>query len=392
MIQDKISPKSSTAFFIDVIGIVVIFIVLKELQEIFIPLVIAYFLFFVFAPMNNYLEKRKVPSYLVIILDLLIVIFFLGSISSIIVDSFSRLGEELPTYEAKLNTIVSSTAVSMGIKNPNITNFQVGKFLYNMDYGTVAGDLFTSTFSMIGTVFFVLFFFIFVVTGNRKIYEAIKKRYISMSSPVSSPSASSGDIKISKTETRVEKTEDDKKVVEKKETVHLKVEKESELFLKSTFREITDQIQRYVIGKFFISLAMAIVVGIVLLIFKVDFIIVWAVITFMFNFIPNIGAIITVILPFLMALVQYESFGYASLIALILIVIHNIFGNIIEPKIFGNRLGLNPLVILLSLLLWGYIWGIVGMLLSVPLTALVKIIISRSESPNLVFLSDIMSS
>ncbi|MGE5500055.1 MAG: AI-2E family transporter, partial [Syntrophothermus sp.] len=138
-------------------------------------------------------------------------------------------------------------------------------------------------------------------------------------------------------------------------------------------------------------LFVGVVTGIILFIFKVDFVVAWAVLTFLLNFIPNIGSLIAVVLPVLVSLVQFGSPGLALLIAVILIVVHNIFGNIIEPRIFGHRLGLNPLVILLSLLLWGYIWGIVGALLSVPLTAVVKIIISRSDSPNLQFISDLMS-
>ena len=73
------------------------------------------------------------------------------------------------------------------------------------------------------------------------------------------------------------------------------------------------------------------------------------------------------------------------------ILFQNLIGNILEPKIFGNKLGLNPIVILLSLLLWGYIWGIGGMILSVPITAVLKIIFERSTSKNLHFISGIMS-
>ena len=90
-------------------------------------------------------------------------------------------------------------------------------------------------------------------------------------------------------------------------------------------------------------------------------------------------------------LVQYESFGYAAVVAAVIIVTQNIIGNIIEPKIFGDRLGLNPLVILLSLLVWGYIWGIVGMFLAVPLTAIAKITMSNSSSKNLRFITNLMS-
>jgi predicted PurR-regulated permease PerM len=111
----------------------------------------------------------------------------------------------------------------------------------------------------------------------------------------------------------------------------------------------------------------------------------------MFNFIPNIGSVFSVVLPSLMSLIQYGSFGYTAIILIVLIVTQNIIGNIIEPKIFGDRLGINPIVILISLLLWGYTWGIIGMFMSVPLTAVIKITISNSSSKNLQFICRLMS-
>jgi predicted PurR-regulated permease PerM len=328
--------------------------VLKELQSIFIPLLIAYFLFFVFSPLNQLLGKYKIPLSLLVILDLLIIIFLFGSISSVIIDSFGRFAEQLPQYELKLNNIVSSAALSLGISDSRFTNFQVSKIVNEIDVGLLAGNLFTSTFSFLGSLIFVIFFFIFVLTGHQNFFKALKKRYI--------------------------------KEHDKKDPVG------DENLLQKTFKEITDQVQKYVFTKFLTSVLSGAAVGIILLIFKVDFVIIWAACAFLLNFIPVIGSIVAVILPTLMALVQYESAPYALLIAAVIIVIQNIIGNFIEPKIFGNKLGLNPLVILLSLLLWGYVWGIVGILLSIPLTAIIKIIISRSDSPNLKLLNDLMSS
>lgn len=360
MTQEKSRLAPSTTFFINIVGIVVIFIVLKELQEIFIPFVIAYFLFFVFSPVNKYLEKKKIPNSVAIILDICIIIFVFGGISSVLVDSFTRLSQEIPQYEQKLNDIVSTTASSWGVKDAAFTHFKIAEILKGIDYKLLAGNLFTSTFTLLGTMLFVLFFFIFVLTGHKDIYAAIKKWYLkSHLNGESSPDTIS--------------------------------RKEKENLLHHTLLEITEQIQNYVITKFVISLLVGIATAVILLLFKVDFVIVWAVLTFLFNFIPNIGALIAVILPVIIAMIQHGSIGYALILAAVLIVIHNIFGNIVEPKIFGKRLGMNPLVILLSLLLWGYIWGIVGALLSVPLTAILKIIISRSDSPNLQFLNDLMS-
>lgn len=383
MLQERNRFTIPTTFFIDTIGIVVIFIVLKELQQIFIPLVLAYFLFFVFSPVNRYLEKNRVPVFVAVILDLLIVIFVVGSFSSVIIDSLSRLGAELPLYEIKLDNIVSSTAASWGIKDPYYLNFHISEILNKIDYELLAGNLFTSTFSLMGYLFFVLFFFIFVVTGHEKIYEAIRKRYKSIHAPDES--------EVVKTHIKTETMTTGR--LGKVESVSINTGEihEKEGFLQSTFNEITDQVQKYIFTKFIMSLVMGAAIGIILWLFGVDFVIIWAVITFMLHFIPNIGSIIAVALPCLMALVQYESFGFSLMLAAILIVVQNVIGSVIEPKVFGNRLGINPLIILLSLLLWGYIWGIVGAILSVPLTAILKIIISRSDSRNLQFLSDLMS-
>ncbi|MEI7810872.1 MAG: AI-2E family transporter [Ignavibacteria bacterium] len=387
MEQNKSHFSASTAFFINLMGIVVIFMLLKELSEIFVPLVIAYFLFFVFMPLNNLLTKKKIPQAVQIVVDLLIIIILFGGISSVIIDSFSRLGQELPGYETKLNDIVSNTAASFGVKDPHFLNFRISNVLTGLDYGLLAGNIFSSTFSLIGTIFFVLFFFIFVFTGHTNIYKAICKRYLI--SHINSTELN----KTHKERTTLTETPDKMKTEEiiTETEGNNELNKKKEILLQDTLQEITNQIQKYVTAKFAISLAVSISTGIVLLLFKVDFVIVWSVLTFSLNFIPNIGSLIAVALPFLIALVQFGSAGYALMIAAILIIIHNIFGNIIEPKIFGRRLGLNPLVILLSLLLWGYIWGIVGALLSVPLTAILKIIISRSDSPNLQFISDLMS-
>lgn len=380
MLQEKSRFSTSSAFFLNVIGIVVVFIVLKSLAEIFIPFIIAYFLFFVFSPFNNYLERLKVPASAAVILDIFIIIIVLGSFSSVIVNSFSRLGEAMPGYEAKLNQIVSSTAGSIGIKDKQFLNFRITNLLQRIDYGPLAGNVFSSTFSFLGSFLFVLFFFIFIMSGHKNIYGAIKRRYLLSHLPEELKGA----------DTEAGSGLQGANPASGQISEKYRARREKEQTLQSTFQEITDQIQKYVIAKFIISLLVGVATAIVLLLFGVDFVVVWAVITFLFNFIPNIGSLIATVLPALMTLVQYGSIGYALIVAAVLVVLHNVFGNVVEPRIFGHRLGLNPLVILLSLLLWAYIWGIVGAILSVPLTAIIKIIISRLDSPNANFFNDLM--
>lgn len=360
--MNKIKFDSSAKFFISVLGLIAIFIVLKELQHIFIPLVLAYFLFFVFQPLNNFLIKKKFPKSLTTYLDILLVVLFVWGLSRIIIASFERFSESIPLYEAKLNGIIKNAAISIGINDPVITNFNLMSYLNDtLDMGGIAGGFFSSTLSFFSTVFFILFFFIFISGGHDKIVEAIRNRY-------------NHQVEDKKNESEDEKNKRDKK----------------SKYIDKTFEKIVAEIQNYLVAKFFISLATALAVGIVLWIFDIDFLVVWIVLTFLLNFIPNIGSFLAVIMPTLVCLVQYESFGYAALFAAIITGVQNFFGNVLEPKIMGDKLGLNPLVILFSLLVWGYIWGLVGMFLSIPLTAIIKILVSESDSPNLKFIRDML--
>lgn len=377
-----VDSGNSVRFFIIVMGLTVIGIVLKELSNIFIPFVIAYFLFFVFAPLNSFLNKVKVPLFAIIFLDIIITFLFSWGISKIIINSFLSFGESLPVYESKLNAIVSSTSASIGITDPFFTNFSFQNILSKINYSALVGGVFTSTFSVMGNILFILFFFVFVVSGHDSLYEVIKNRYVEIKSKM----------KIKMLREKLSVNEKDTASSTPVDDRINEIKNNEETKISETFKSITDQIQRYVITKIGMNLGAGITIGIVLSIFGLDFAIIWGVFVFLFNFIPTIGSAIALIAPVLMALIQSDSIGYALLIAAVIAGLQTAFFNLLEPMIIGKRLNLNPVVILFSVLIWGYIWGIVGMLLSVPLTAIIKIVISNSESKNLKFISDLMSS
>ncbi len=380
---EKFKLDSSVKFFITVIGLTVVVMVLRELNYIFIPFIIAYFLYFLFNPLNSFLEKKKFPQFSIVLIDIIITAIIIGGISSFIINSFLQFSSQLPVYEDKLNKIVIDSAMSLGINEPFFKEFSIQKILSQIDYQILAGGIFTSTFSFLGSFIFVLFFFIFVVTGHRTVYESIKRRYVNKKVQPEFH-------ELNKNYNRNKESKDsdlDKLSGDKGNKGSY--EKEEKLAL--TFKAINEQIQRYIIVKIAVNLSAGIIVWILLSLFGVDFPIIWGLFTFLFNFIPTIGSAIALALPALMALIQFESLSYALLIALVLAGVQTLFFNLIETTIMGKRLNLNPLLILLSVLVWGYIWGIVGMLLSVPLTAIIKIIISNSESTNLQFISDLMS-
>jgi predicted PurR-regulated permease PerM len=377
----KLKLDGSVRFFIAVIGLTVIAIVLKELSHIFIPFVIAYFLYFLFSPLNDYLQEKRIPIALVTLLDIIIIVIFIWGLSSFIIGSFVRFGEQVPIYFDKLNKIVSDTAISLKVKNSSFRHFSIQNIIARINYQDLAGGIFTSTFSLIGNTIFILFFFIFVITGHSTIYEAIRNRFVHKRVKPE-PDGTKKEPQSTESNSDFDQWMGDKLNIERHE---------NEKKLSNTFKAITEQIQRYIILKISINLATGIVVWIFLAILGVDFAFIWGLFTFLFNFIPTIGSAIALILPVTMTLLEFGSITFTAVIALILIAIQTLSFNLIEPNLIGKRLNLNPLLILFSVLIWGYIWGVVGMLLSVPLTAIIKIIISNSDSENLIFISDLMS-
>jgi len=376
----KIQADGTIKFFITIMGLVVIGIVLRELSHIFIPLVIAIFLFFVFSPLNTFLTNKKVPMFAITLLDLLIIFGLLYGVGRIIVDSFLQFGEGLPIYGEKLSHMVRSTSAAWGLTDPFFTDFSFEHLLAKLNLENIAGGIFSSTVSLLGNILFVLFFFLFVLSGNETIYNAIKNRYVYKKL---SPELSKAKDEIDNTDSTI----DAQNILDE---FHQQRQLRDQQ-LETTFKKITEQIQRYIIAKVGVNLIAGIITTIVLSIIGVDFPIVWGLFVFLFNFIPTIGSAIALVFPVLFTLVQFDSVGTMILVLALMAGIQTLAFNVAEPMILGKRLNLNPLLILLSVLVWGYIWGIVGMLLSVPLTAIIKIIISNSTSPNMKFFEHLMS-
>jgi AI-2 transport protein TqsA len=169
------------------------------------------------------------------------------------------------------------------------------------------------------------------------------------------------------------------------------------LFNHSNQKEIFDNIMSHIIKdtqtyiglKSLMSLITATSSWIIMKWVGLDFAEFWALLIFFLNFIPNIGSIIATIFPAILALVQFQSWGPFSIITGGIIIVQFIVGNIIEPRLMGNSLNLSPLVILFALGVWGTLWGILGMFLSVPITVMMMIVFAHFERtrPIAIFLS-----
>lgn len=139
-------------------------------------------------------------------------------------------------------------------------------------------------------------------------------------------------------------------------------------------------ISRYLYIQFIISSITGLLVWLVLTLVHVDFAVTWGALAFFLNFIPTLGSILASIPPILLAFIQfYPQVWPAVVAASLILVIHQLLGNIIAPKVMGDNLNLSPVVVLLSLIFWGWLWGPVGAILSVPIASAIKIFCENVE-------------
>ena len=141
---------------------------------------------------------------------------------------------------------------------------------------------------------------------------------------------------------------------------------------------VTEEVQRYLIIKTIMSAAVGVSAGAWVWFCGVDYPVFWGLVAFVMHYIPNIGAFLASIPPVLLTVFESGT-GTALVVAFGYAVLNMVLGNLVEPALMGRRFGLSTLVVFLSLIFWGWVWGGVGMLLSVPLTIIAKILLEGSE-------------
>jgi predicted PurR-regulated permease PerM len=144
-----------------------------------------------------------------------------------------------------------------------------------------------------------------------------------------------------------------------------------------TFVKIENDIHKFVKVKFIISLATGVLVGVVCELFGISFPILWGLITFIFNFIQVVGSIASTVLVSLFALIELGTGGTLIFFIVSVAAIQLLLGSVLEPVLLGKTFSINIVTVLIMLMLWGYIWGIPGMVMAVPITVITKIILEQ---------------
>ncbi len=280
----------------------------------------------------QWFDKKGIPHTLSVIIVLLGIILIISGLSGIIGGSISSFSAHLGKYDTRLAEIkkgINDTLLSLGIdvnqKGEN-NYFDPSKILdYTASTLRQLGNLMSNT----ALIFFIV---LFVLLEMNSIAHKAK--------------------------------------------LFGSVSKQKDAF--NSLSKIESGIRHYLVIKTFVSLVTGVMIGIWLWIFGIEYAVLWALIAFLFNYIPNIGSIVAAVPAFLFAWIQ------ADLMTAIWVMVGYVFTNmfigyIVEPKMMGRGMGLSTLVVFLSLIIWGYLLGLVGMFLSVPLTMMLKIILENNE-------------
>ncbi|MGB2764714.1 MAG: AI-2E family transporter [Candidatus Aminicenantaceae bacterium] len=326
--------------------IMVIFIVgvvLRLAKPVLFPFFLAVFLSFILSPILDFLTRKKIPRAVSILFIVILAFFIIYLLGILFYSSGKSFASEFPEYGKKISSIITSVQEKIKLALPE---WEPEDWVGQLDINRIGGLFLSSLgpfFTFMSNLFLVFIFLIFILAGRGNIKVKVKNSF------------NSG---------RASQIID---VIEK----------------------IDNQIQKYLAIKTAVSFSTGVFATVVLLIFGVDFAIVFGFFTFILNYIPNIGSIIATALPVAIAVFQFETLWPAFWIFIILGSIQMTLGNFVEPRVMGQSLGLSTLVVLFFLFFWGWLWGIPGMILSVPTAAIIKIVCSNIPSLN--FMGELMS-
>ncbi len=292
------------------------------LRPVMIPFVLALLLAYMLAPIQELLdEKARLPRWLALILTLAIGGGLLFATGALVSGSVKQLARNSASYQEHLKELASQVATVLRGWDVEFgveeLEYQLGK----LPVGSWVVKVTNALVDLVSNTFLVLVFVIYLLEGAGRGH---------IDSPI--------------------------------------------------WDECDRQIKRYVNLKILLSAATGGLVGVILWIIGVDLAMVFGVLAFVLNFIPSVGSVIATLLPIPLVVVSPDFTWTTFTLAMVLPgTVQMVIGNVIEPKLLGDSLDLHPVTVLLALILWGMLWGIAGMLLAAPMTAVAKILMSNLD-------------
>ena len=323
---------NKTSAIISLAAIVVVIYGMQMMSVLLVPFLIAVFLALITVRPMLWLQAHHVPSILAALLIVTMLMLFLAVLGTILGTSIAEFTAALPTYQARLDSIID------GVFDFMVKNFKLDESVESISdmidpgwaMGLAAGilnglrDVLTNAFLIIFTMIFIL---LEASTAKTKFEAAFGKSADSL----------------------------------------------------ENVRDFMQNLGRYLGIKTLVSFATGACAGVLTWSLGLDFPLLWAMLAFLLNYVPTIGSIIAAVPAVLLALIQI-GYGAAGATAVGFIAINLVFGNFLEPRLMGYGVGISPLVVFVGLIAWGWIFGPVGMLLSVPLTMTLKMALENDDS------------
>lgn len=337
--------RSTTNTLLMIMVIPLVFYLLKILSFIFVPLFFSMFISLLFLPLMRWLEKRRVPKTFSLISVVLIIvgIFYLGG-KLISISTTEILSVDNAFYgkaEVKLSGLIATIEKFFGIQR------LAGDGVFNHYLGQVnLVENLLPTFSFVSraltTTLMTAFFVVLFLAGSINFQDVMhtvlfKQRFSSV----------------------------------------------------KTFIKIEKDIIKFILVKFFISLFTGVGFTLACLAFDVSFPIFWGLFAFLINFVQMVGSIISVILLGLFGIVELDPTGTLVVFILAIIGVQVFMGSILEPIFLGKTFSINVITVLVMLMLWGFIWGVPGLIMAIPITVFVKIVLE--QFPGTLIIARLMS-
>jgi predicted PurR-regulated permease PerM len=283
---------------------------------------------------------EKLPHWLTLIGAVVVVLIAIALVAELISDNISQVAAAAPSYQANFEALIERASRLAGFSEPP----DIARIVDEIDVRSLIAGLASTVAGFAGSLGIVLVYVLFLLIEQSSFEKKIQALF---------PDA--------------EKRQDVRDLLHRMQT----------------------QIQSYVAIKTLASAATGAISYAILLVVGVDFAAFWGFVIFLLNYIPTIGSMLGILLPTLLAVVQFATIGPVLAVIIGGGATQFLIGNIIEPRLMGTSLNISPLVVLISLAVWGSIWGLAGMFLSVPLTMIAMIVFSyfRPTRPIAIMLS-----
>lgn len=324
-----LEQRRTTNLFLLIIVIPLVFYLLKTLSFIFIPLISSMFIALLFLPLMRWLGKRKVPRLIsiVIVLALIVLAVYIG-VELVQLSSKQILASDSGFFakaEVKINELMLFLQDEFGIAY-NQEGSILGQFFEKDNIGSTVDFLRKFLTSILMIIFFTVLWLAESINMQRVLNDTILRRK------------------------------------------HTSVK---------AFMKIENDLITFIKVKFAVSLLTGIFTGLACVFFDVSFPIFWGLFAFLINFVQMVGSFISVICLTIFAFVELETSSVLFFFFLSITGVQVLFGAILEPVFMGKSFSINVIAVLIMLMLWGYIWGIPGLIMAIPITVFIKIILEQ---------------